>query len=338
MCSSRSIIVRGTSAPTRLRSRSLEALEPIRQGVTRHFGGVDADTALGLVLRHDHGSNYMSQDFQNEIGFMGIASSPAFVRQPEGNGVAERAIRTLKEQLLWVRHFANVEELRLALANSPPFTTPPGSGNATGTRRPIRSEPNKKALKPTPPRSSNWRHNRRKALSHYRAPVHSKYWPCASWLNTAMIASCRRGRGISRTSKTGGRARRGDAFAAVIWMSPLGKVVLEYHSPTTLSLLQRKQDVATRERSDRVGSTCVLVRQLARSRPHPLAVEAGRLPREDCTPFQRLEIVVVVTGVVAGLCTLLIRQCNSVESGICNVQEMIHRRILCATTIAEAVA
>jgi transposase InsO family protein len=93
-----------------------EALEPIRQGVTKHFGGVEADTALGLVLRQDHGSNYMSQDFQNEIGFMGIASSPAFVRQPEGNGVAERAIRTLKEQLLWVRHFATVEELRLALA------------------------------------------------------------------------------------------------------------------------------------------------------------------------------------------------------------------------------
>ena len=93
-----------------------EALEPIRQGVTKHFGGIEAATALGLVLRHDHGSNYMSQDFQSEIGFMGIASSPAFVRQPEGNGVAERAIRTLKEQLLWVRHFATISELRLALA------------------------------------------------------------------------------------------------------------------------------------------------------------------------------------------------------------------------------
>jgi len=67
-------------------------------------------------LGHDHGSNYMSIDFQREIKFLGIASSPAFVRQPEGNGVAERAIRTLKEQLLWVRHFATVEELRLALA------------------------------------------------------------------------------------------------------------------------------------------------------------------------------------------------------------------------------
>lgn len=34
---------------------------------------------------------------------------------PEGNGCAERFIRTLKEQLLWVRSFETVEELRLAL-------------------------------------------------------------------------------------------------------------------------------------------------------------------------------------------------------------------------------
>jgi hypothetical protein len=58
----------------------------------------------------------MADDFQNEIKCFGILSSPAFVRQPEGNGVAERAIRTLKEQLLWVRHFETVEELRKALA------------------------------------------------------------------------------------------------------------------------------------------------------------------------------------------------------------------------------
>ena len=38
-----------------------------------------------------------------------------FVREPEGNGCAERFIRTLKENLLWVCHFATVEELRLAL-------------------------------------------------------------------------------------------------------------------------------------------------------------------------------------------------------------------------------
>ena len=46
---------------------------------------------------------------------MGIASSPAFVREPEGNGCAERFVRTLKEQLLWLEPFATVEALRMAL-------------------------------------------------------------------------------------------------------------------------------------------------------------------------------------------------------------------------------
>jgi transposase InsO family protein len=93
-----------------------EALEPIRQGVSRHFGGVGPGVALGLTLRHDHGSNDMADDFQRELRCFGIVSSPAFVRQPESNGVAERAIRPLKEQLLWVHHYATVEDLRQALA------------------------------------------------------------------------------------------------------------------------------------------------------------------------------------------------------------------------------
>lgn len=92
-----------------------EALEPVRQGVSACFGDIEADAAKGLKLRHDHGSNYMADDFQNEIRFLGIESSPSFVKQPEGNGVAERAIRTLKENLLWLRSFATVEELRQAL-------------------------------------------------------------------------------------------------------------------------------------------------------------------------------------------------------------------------------
>jgi putative transposase len=81
----------------------------------------------GLAIRHDHGSQYMSRDFQREIAWLGAfgpalepmagrpSPSPAFVRAPEGNGCAERFIRTLKENLLRVRTFRDVEELRLAL-------------------------------------------------------------------------------------------------------------------------------------------------------------------------------------------------------------------------------
>ena len=87
------------------RATRFEALEPIRQGVRRYFGGFAKDIARGLAVRHDHGSQYMSDHFQKEIAFLGMESSPAFVRAPEGNGCAERFIRTLKENLLWVRHF-----------------------------------------------------------------------------------------------------------------------------------------------------------------------------------------------------------------------------------------
>ncbi len=92
-----------------------EALEPVRQGVRERFGAFAKDVASGLRLRHDHGSQYVSDHFQAEIRFLGIEGSPAFVREPEGNGCAERFIRVLKENLLWVRRFDTVEELRVAL-------------------------------------------------------------------------------------------------------------------------------------------------------------------------------------------------------------------------------
>jgi len=57
----------------------------------------------------------VSDDVHDELKCLGIVSSPAFVREPEGNGVAERFIGTLQEQRLWVRTFETVEELRQAL-------------------------------------------------------------------------------------------------------------------------------------------------------------------------------------------------------------------------------
>lgn len=97
------------------RATRFEALEPLRQGVRACFGAFAEGVAGGLKLRHDHGSQFVADDYQRELAFLGIASSPAFVREPEGNGCVERFIRTLKENLLWVRRFATIEELRLAL-------------------------------------------------------------------------------------------------------------------------------------------------------------------------------------------------------------------------------
>jgi len=81
----------------------------------RRGGAFGQQVASGLKIRHDHGSQHMSRDFQKELVFIGAESSPAFVRAPEGNGCAERFIRTLKENLLWVRWFETMEDLRNAL-------------------------------------------------------------------------------------------------------------------------------------------------------------------------------------------------------------------------------
>jgi putative transposase len=109
-CSTECVGIHATRRATRF-----EALEPLRQGVRACFGAFAEGVAGGLELRHDHGSQFVADDYQRELAFLGIASSPAFVREPEGNGCVERFIRTLKENLLWVRRFATIEELRLAL-------------------------------------------------------------------------------------------------------------------------------------------------------------------------------------------------------------------------------
>jgi putative transposase len=97
------------------RGTRFEALEPLRQGVREYFGSFGPGVAAGLSIRHDHGSAYLSGEFQRELAYLGMTSSPSYVREPEGNGCAERFIRTLKENLLWVRPFATVAELAAAL-------------------------------------------------------------------------------------------------------------------------------------------------------------------------------------------------------------------------------
>jgi len=88
------------------------ALEPIRQGVRKHFGAFGQNVARGLALRMDNGPQYIAVDFRNEIRYLGISPSPAFVDEPECNGIAERFIGLLKEQCIWGHRFQTLEEAR----------------------------------------------------------------------------------------------------------------------------------------------------------------------------------------------------------------------------------
>ena len=77
------------------------ALQPISMGLAGLYGSTAAGAARGLALRMDHGSQYLSDHFTNQIKFW-------------GHGVAERFNR-LKEQIIHGRIYRNIAELRDAV-------------------------------------------------------------------------------------------------------------------------------------------------------------------------------------------------------------------------------
>lgn len=92
------------------------AYEPVAQAVTRVFGTAAPAAARGVELRHDHGSQYLTDYFQGQSRFHGFTPSFAFVGEPETNGVVERFNRTLKEQIIHGRTYRNRDELAAAVA------------------------------------------------------------------------------------------------------------------------------------------------------------------------------------------------------------------------------
>ncbi len=92
------------------------ALEPIYDACLERFGHLGPDVARGIACRHDWGPQYTSGHFVGSLRWLGIADSPAYVGEPPCNGCAERFIRTLKEQCIWTKLWADVDELRQAVA------------------------------------------------------------------------------------------------------------------------------------------------------------------------------------------------------------------------------
>jgi transposase InsO family protein len=91
------------------------AADLLREVCSERFGSLERAVASGLALRYDGGSCFRSDHYQTKIDHLGIARSPAFHYEPETNGCAEKAIQTLKEQLLWIDRFDTLDELRTAV-------------------------------------------------------------------------------------------------------------------------------------------------------------------------------------------------------------------------------
>ena len=74
------------------------ALEPVAQGLRRRSGSVEADAARGLSLRMDHGSQYLSDHFLNQVRYWGIPAPASACSKSRRPTASERWNRTLKER------------------------------------------------------------------------------------------------------------------------------------------------------------------------------------------------------------------------------------------------
>jgi putative transposase len=78
--------------------------------------GAPANVPEGVELRTDHGPQYTGADCDALCKQWNLDHTYAPVGRPTGNAVVERFIRTLKEELVWLRDWESADELRGAVA------------------------------------------------------------------------------------------------------------------------------------------------------------------------------------------------------------------------------
>lgn len=77
--------------------------------------GSPAGVPDGVELRTDHGPQYTGADCEALCKRWHLLHTYAPVGRPTGNAVVERFIRTLKEELIWLKDWESADELRAAI-------------------------------------------------------------------------------------------------------------------------------------------------------------------------------------------------------------------------------
>jgi transposase InsO family protein len=90
-------------------------LASVETKLAASFGSPEG-TPDGVELRTDHGPQYTGADCEALCRRWGLLHTFAPVGRPTGNAVVERFIRTLKEELIWLRDWTSADELRAAVA------------------------------------------------------------------------------------------------------------------------------------------------------------------------------------------------------------------------------
>ncbi len=96
------------------RQEAFVVLRSVDQALEAAFG-VPEQVPEGVELRTDHGSQYTGHDCASLLGRWGVAHTFSPVGRPTGNAVAERLIRTLKEEVIWLQDWEDVNEVERAV-------------------------------------------------------------------------------------------------------------------------------------------------------------------------------------------------------------------------------
>ena len=97
------------------------ALDALIIALNYQYGDLEQGCAQGLSLRPDHGSQFESKAYRQQMKYWGISPSFSYVGEPETNGVVERFHRTLKEQIVHGIVYQNVQEFEQAVAEFIPL-------------------------------------------------------------------------------------------------------------------------------------------------------------------------------------------------------------------------
>ena len=94
-------------------SRTSEWLEALEEGVQKQFSNGSRGQKLKLVS--DNGCQPTSTRFMKTCHHLGIEQIFTSYNNPKGNAETERMMRTLKEELLWLREWDSLNEAQTAL-------------------------------------------------------------------------------------------------------------------------------------------------------------------------------------------------------------------------------
>ena len=96
-------------------SKTWHWLAALNKAVNRQFLAGIRETAIELNLMSDNGSQPTSHSFMETCAGLGIKQAFTAYNNPKGNADTERMMRTLKEELCWLREWQSANELKTAL-------------------------------------------------------------------------------------------------------------------------------------------------------------------------------------------------------------------------------